>query len=130
MGHVGAIGMVKLVGSAKTFISIINRGHAAPKFGCSRVVPGDHTIGRSNHICGHWKKLNQASLATKIEEFRRSCQPRRNVAFRLVLIRYVQGFSPGRGIDRILSLEILGCAVSHIAVGITQNNPVGANLGD
>src|ERR1700741_2024902 len=120
MRHGGAIGMVKLVGSAKTFISIINRGHAAPKFGCSQVVPGDHTIGRSNRICGHWKKLNQASLATKIEEVRSKCRPCCNVAFRLVLIRYVQSFSPGHGIDRTLPLEILGCTVLRIAHG----NPV------
>src|SRR5258708_32368095 len=97
MGHVGAIGMVKLIGSAKTFISIINRGRTTPKFGCSRVVPGDHTIGRSNRIGGHGKKLNQASLAAKMEEVRRSCQPRRNVAFGLGLNGDVHGFSPGHG---------------------------------
>ncbi len=123
MGHVGAIGTVKLIGSAKTFIGIINRGRTAPKFGCSRVVPGDHTIGRSNRIGGHWKKLNQASLAAKIEEVRRGWQPRGSVAFWPVLIRYVQGFAPGRGIDWILPFEILRCAVLRIAVGITQGNP-------
>src|SRR5258707_7916927 len=94
MGHVGAIGTVKLIGSAKTFIRIINRGRTAPKFGCSRVVPGDHTIGGANRIGGHWKKLNQASLAAKIEEVRRGWQTRGNVAFRPVLIRYVQVSRP------------------------------------
>src|ERR1700722_8942330 len=108
MSHGGAVSMVKLVGTAKTFIRIINRGHAAPKFRCSRVVPGDHTIGRSNRITCHWKKLNQASLATKSEEVRRDCRSRRTVAFWLAQIRWVQSFSLGSGIGRILPFESLG----------------------
>jgi hypothetical protein len=120
MGHVGAIGMEKFVRSAKAFIRVTNCGHTAPQFSRSGIEPGDHTIGRSDRICGHWKKLNQASLASKIEEVRRSCRPRRNVAFRLVLIRRVQGFSPGRKIHWILPFEILGRVVLRIAVGITH----------
>jgi hypothetical protein len=32
MGHVGAIGMVKLVRSAKAFVRITQYGHTAPQF--------------------------------------------------------------------------------------------------
>jgi len=80
-------------------------------------------IGRSDRISGHRKKLNQVGLATKIEKIRRSPQPRRHVAFRLVLIGCVQAVWPGYGIERISSLDIQRTLVLSIVVGLPHDEP-------